>query len=68
MFEPFFSTKGRTGHGIGLSLVKYAVHKHKGVLRVRSSTKPGHSGTVFTIFLPLKPGISDSRSQIRHAA
>jgi signal transduction histidine kinase len=68
MFEPFFSTKGRAGHGIGLSLVKYAVHKHKGVLRVRSSTKPGHSGTVFTIFLPIKPGASDSRGQISRAA
>jgi hypothetical protein len=28
------------------------VQKHRGVLRIRSSTKPGHSGSVFTIFLP----------------
>jgi len=28
------------------------VQKHKGLLRVRSRTQPGHSGTVFTVFLP----------------
>lgn len=50
--DPFFTTKGPAGNGIGLSLVKNTVQKHHGVLRVRSSTKAGHSGTVFSIFLP----------------
>jgi signal transduction histidine kinase len=50
--DPFFTTKGPAGNGIGLSLVKTTVGKHHGVLRVRSSTKAGHSGTVFSIFLP----------------
>jgi two-component system CheB/CheR fusion protein len=49
---PFFTTKGPAGNGLGLSLVKDVVQKHRGVLRIRSSTKPGHSGSVFTIFLP----------------
>jgi signal transduction histidine kinase len=52
MWDPFFTTKGTAGNGIGLSLVKNTVQKHHGVLRVRSSTKAGHSGTVFTVFLP----------------
>jgi signal transduction histidine kinase len=52
MWGPFFTTKGSAGNGIGLSLVKNTVQKHHGVLRVRSSTKVGHSGTVFSIFLP----------------
>ena len=52
MWDPFFTTKGPAGNGIGLSLVKTTVQKHRGVLRVRSSTKAGHSGTVFSIFLP----------------
>ncbi len=52
IWDPFFTTKGAAGNGIGLSLVKNTVQKHHGVLRVRSSTKPGQSGTVFTIFLP----------------
>jgi two-component system, chemotaxis family, CheB/CheR fusion protein len=52
IWDPFFTTKGAAGNGIGLSLVKNTVQKHRGVLRVRSSTRAGHSGTVFSIFLP----------------
>ena len=52
IWDPFFTTKGAAGNGIGLSLVKNTVEKHHGVLRIRSSTKAGHSGTVFSIFLP----------------
>lgn len=52
ILEPFFTTKGFAGSGIGLSLVRDTVRDHGGVLRVRSSTKPGRSGSVFTIFLP----------------
>jgi signal transduction histidine kinase len=52
IFEPLFTTKGSGGSGLGLSLVKDVVQKHGGSLRVRSSTKPGHSGSVFAIFLP----------------
>jgi CheY-like chemotaxis protein len=52
IWEPFFSTKGSEGSGLGLPLVKDVVHKHGGVLRLRSSTTLGHSGSVFTIFLP----------------
>jgi signal transduction histidine kinase len=50
--EPFFTTKGAAGTGLGLALVKDTVDKHRGVLRVRSSTKPGRSGSIFAIFLP----------------
>ena len=50
--EPFFTTKGTAGTGLGLALVKDTVEKHHGVLRVRSSTKSGRSGSVFAIFLP----------------
>ena len=52
IWDPFFTTKGSAGNGIGLSQVKNTVQKHHGVLRVRSSTKAGHSGTVFSIFMP----------------
>ena len=47
-----FTTKGRAGNGVGLSLVKDTVERHDGALRVRSSTKPGQTGTVFSVFLP----------------
>ncbi|HLJ28641.1 MAG TPA: HAMP domain-containing sensor histidine kinase [Candidatus Angelobacter sp.] len=52
IWNPFFTTKGSAGNGLGLSLVTNTVEKHDGVLRVRSSTRPGRSGSVFTIFLP----------------
>ena len=52
IMEPFFSTKGSDGNGMGLSVVKEVVRKHQGVLRIRSSTKAGHSGSIFSVFLP----------------
>jgi two-component system CheB/CheR fusion protein len=52
IFEPFFTTKGSDGSGLGLSLVNDVVRKHGGSLRVRSSTRPGRSGSVFSMFLP----------------
>lgn len=52
IFEPFFTTKGLTGVGLGLWVSCEIVNRHKGVLRVRSSQRPGRSGTVFTLFLP----------------
>ena len=50
--EPFFTTKGTAGTGLGLALVKDTVEKHHGILRVRSSTRAGRNGSVFSIFLP----------------
>jgi two-component system NtrC family sensor kinase len=52
IFDLFFTTKGREGTGLGLSLVKDTVTKHDGILRVRTSTKSGHSGSIFAMFLP----------------
>jgi signal transduction histidine kinase len=56
MFEPFFTTKQQKGVGLGLSVAQWVVAKHSGSLRVRSSTRPGRSGTVFSVFLPYAKG------------
>jgi len=55
IFEPFFSTKGATGTGLGLWVSLEIVEKHGGNLRVRSRTaSPGRpGGTTFRFFLPL---------------
>jgi signal transduction histidine kinase len=52
IFEPFFSTKGNTGTGLGLWVSSSIVEKHDGKIQVRSSTNPERCGTVFSIFLP----------------
>ncbi len=54
IFNPFFTTKGVTGTGLGLWVSKEIVHRHRGVLCVRSSQSPAHHGTVFTLFLPFE--------------
>jgi PAS domain S-box-containing protein len=54
MFEPFFTTKGNSGNGLGLWVSHEIVERHRGSLRVRSSQREGHSGTVFALFLPLE--------------
>jgi two-component system CheB/CheR fusion protein len=52
LFEPFFTTKRDVGTGLGLWVSKSIVLKHEGSIQVRSSVRPGRSGTVFSVFLP----------------
>lgn len=52
IFEPFFSTKGDSGTGLGLWLSHGIVQKHEGSIHVRSRTTGGSSGTLFSVFLP----------------
>ena len=52
IFEPFYTTKGLAGTGLGLWISHEIVARHEGTIRVRTSQRPGHCGTVFTVFLP----------------
>lgn len=49
LFEPFYSTKGQKGTGLGLAVTKKIVDEHRGTISVEST--PGH-GTTFTIEIP----------------
>ncbi len=49
IFEPFYTTKGERGTGLGLSMVYGAIQSHGGWIDVRST--PG-KGSSFTLFLP----------------
>lgn len=49
MFYPFFTTK-KHGSGVGLSMARKVVDRHRGLLDVQS--KPGE-GAVFTVRLPM---------------
>ena len=51
LFEPFFSTKKSKATGLGLWTSRTIAEKYNGNLRVRSSTRPGRSGTCVSIFL-----------------
>ena len=55
LFQPFVSTKPTTGTGLGLWVTSEIVQKHGGTIQVRSSTVPGKSGTVFSLFFPANP-------------
>ena len=62
IFEPFFSTKGAHGTGLGLSVSYSIIERHSGSIRVLS--EPG-SGTTFMIDLPaIAAKTSSAESQI----
>jgi signal transduction histidine kinase len=53
VFEPFFTTK-KVGTGLGLALSKRIVEHNQGKISLRSSVRPGRSGTTFKISLPVR--------------
>jgi PAS domain S-box-containing protein len=52
LFEPFYTTKGTVGTGLGLWVSAEIIRKHAGRIQVRSSQAPGRAGTNFVLRLP----------------
>lgn len=50
--EPFFTTKGQRGTGLGLWVTRSIVVRYGGEIHMRSSVGPDRHGTVFSVFLP----------------
>ncbi len=50
IFDPFFSTKGVEGTGLGMSISYAIIRNHKGNIKVESTV---NAGTTFTIDLPV---------------
>lgn len=51
--EPFFTTKGQSGTGLGLWVTQSILGRYGANLQIRSSVSPARHGTVFSLFLPL---------------
>lgn len=52
IFDPFYSTKGGKGTGLGLAVTRKTVEEHQGEVHVESM--PGE-GTTFSLVLPFEP-------------
>jgi len=65
LFEPFFSTKGERGTGLGLSTVYGIVKQHRGNIQVESQPQ---EGSVFRIYLPVSPEAVTDNDQSAAAA
>lgn len=51
IFEPFYSTKGQKGTGLGLAVIWGIIDNHDGTINVESEIG---KGTTFSILLPIK--------------
>ena len=53
IYDPFFTTKGTSGTGLGLWVTAGILARHRGSMHLRSKTTPGTSGTTFTLIFPM---------------
>jgi len=54
IFEPFVTTKGETGTGLGLWVTGEIIRRNGWSIRVRSRCGPRQPGTAFSITMPLR--------------
>ena len=54
ILEPFFTTKGRNGTGLGLTISAEIIARHGGTLNFDTTIDGRHSGTCFRFFLPFQ--------------
>ena len=52
IYEPFFTTKGSSGTGLGLWVTTTILQKHHGHMHVRSSVRSPATWTAFSLALP----------------
>lgn len=62
LFRQFFTTKGSRGTGLGLWLTRDILQRNGGSLRFRSRTS-APSGTIFAMYLPMRPAVNCPRDE-----
>jgi PAS domain S-box-containing protein len=61
--EPFFTTKGEEGSGLGLAMVYGIIHRHGGTIEIESEVG---KGTLFRLRLPLYESVEEPRDAYAH--
>ncbi len=63
IFEPFVTTKGETGTGLGLWVTGEIIRRNGWLIRVRSHCGPDNTGTAFSITMPLSSAATQTLAE-----
>ncbi|MGC2299027.1 MAG: ATP-binding protein [Acidobacteriaceae bacterium] len=67
IFEPFVTTKGETGTGLGLWVTGEIIRRNGWNIRVRSRCGPSQAGTAFSITMPLRAAVTSKETEPQQA-